>query len=522
MNRFIVVLAFVMIAGAGTAAPAGATTFCVPGFHSECPDNGTNVSEPDLQTAMNTNADDRKEDRIVLDTRTYVDPDSFTATGTDILWIEGGGSTLTSSSASGTYVADFPGGKTVNLLDLKIVIPASFPDGTGGGARVGHGELMRVDIESRNPGATGFTTAPFGSIEQSHIYGAEGGDLKFGVNTQAGEPGTAQLIGTLVEDAEYAVASDNPDGAINLFSSRLRPSGFGIWSTGGAGVDIQNSLIEAGDEPAVFYREGAGRGVGARMWNSTIVGDDDSARPALDYATEGSPGTSMYALIMDSIIWGFDVPYVLRAPPKRTGESIDLSIQGSNVKRTGGVTKGNVYKEPPVGQTYADPMFARDRFGNYTYRLSPGSPSIDSGTSIVQIETDLAGEPRPVDGNGDGVAWQDQGAFEFQPGRDHRAPKITSAEFVDRRPSRSAPFVRFSLSERSDVRVTLRPVPLKRDGRRRKAFRVTGKFRGPGRVKLRFWPAPGAGRYNLYIRAIDPAENIAYRQLKVRVTKPKR
>ena len=51
------------------------------------------------------------------------------------------------------------------------------------------------------------------------------------------------------------------------------------------------------------------------------------------------------------------------------------------------------------------------------YRLAAGSPAIDIGGAdlVPGGSTDLAGSPRPVDGDGDGAALSDAGAFEFQP-----------------------------------------------------------------------------------------------------------
>ena len=59
-------------------------------------------------------------------------------------------------------------------------------------------------------------------------------------------------------------------------------------------------------------------------------------------------------------------------------------------------------------------------------RLQSASPAIDRGGNVVDTipfapgfqglpAADLAGEPRIVDGNGDGTAIVDMGAFEFQP-----------------------------------------------------------------------------------------------------------
>ncbi|MHC4535861.1 MAG: C10 family peptidase [Planctomycetota bacterium] len=61
----------------------------------------------------------------------------------------------------------------------------------------------------------------------------------------------------------------------------------------------------------------------------------------------------------------------------------------------------------------SDPRFEDD------YHLKSDSPCIDSGDNSAVpsfVQTDLDGNPRLVDGNGDGVVRVDMGAYEFQPG----------------------------------------------------------------------------------------------------------
>ena len=50
------------------------------------------------------------------------------------------------------------------------------------------------------------------------------------------------------------------------------------------------------------------------------------------------------------------------------------------------------------------------------YRLSPGSAAIDAGTAESAPASDFDGRPRPADGNADGTAAFDIGAYEYQSG----------------------------------------------------------------------------------------------------------
>jgi hypothetical protein len=68
-----------------------------------------------------------------------------------------------------------------------------------------------------------------------------------------------------------------------------------------------------------------------------------------------------------------------------------------------------------VGNITNAPFFIDLAAGNF--RLQPNSPCIDAGTNVSSMITnDLDGRPRPLDGNADGVAAFDIGAYEYQPG----------------------------------------------------------------------------------------------------------
>jgi hypothetical protein len=69
------------------------------------------------------------------------------------------------------------------------------------------------------------------------------------------------------------------------------------------------------------------------------------------------------------------------------------------------------------GNVTNDPSFV-DPIGG-VFHLKCGSPCIDAGTDLSAIITnDLAGNLRPLDGNGDGIAKFDMGAYEYNPAID--------------------------------------------------------------------------------------------------------
>jgi len=167
---------------------------------------------------------------------------------------------------------------------------------------------------------------------------------------------------------------------------------------------ILTNIIFSGNE-AVIHGGGVYNTRGDGIWgNITISGNRAVIQGGGVYNDNYSP------VIANSILWSNAAP--IGAQMHNEGTSAPYVLY-SDIE--GGY--------PGEGNSDADPLFiapvspdqAPTTAGDY--RLSEGSPPVDAGTNDVVPEwaiTDLDGNPRIVDGLGDGSVIVDIGAYEFQ------------------------------------------------------------------------------------------------------------
>ena len=179
-----------------------------------------------------------------------------------------------------------------------------------------------------------------------------------------------------------------------IFSGNIAgENGGAVYSSGGAVPNMINSLFTGNTATlmggAVFSYESQ-----PVIINGTFYGNAAAENGGI--ATEKGHGTG--ARIINSILWNNSGLQVYDGPSSKTVVT-NSDIQGQDLG------SGNISLDP----SFADPA-AGD------FRLNPGSPCIDTGVNTaVSTPYDLDGNPRSVDGNGDGTATVDMGAYEYVP-----------------------------------------------------------------------------------------------------------
>jgi len=133
-----------------------------------------------------------------------------------------------------------------------------------------------------------------------------------------------------------------------------------------------------------------------------------------------TPGSGKATLI-NNIIWNCNPAFDLAESPSAQDRGSHVTVLYCDVQ--GGQNNASVSANSTLtwgpGNIDSDPLFASAGATNFHLRL--GSPCIDAGTNAnaaptygsILLTNDFDNLPRPLDGQGDGLARCDMGAFEF-------------------------------------------------------------------------------------------------------------
>jgi hypothetical protein len=262
---------------------------------------------------------------------------------------------------------------------------------SGGAAPTRPTDITRVGINA--PGGLGVDVEPTDDAQRVQIVDS---DIRAGRGIQdyaaSACRGFALHSSTVVaSDGTVAVGAYCEDEIANSVIRQTRAEGNGVQAASGT-LSISHSTIAGPSSGDLYYRP---RGV---------------------FANAGADVD-----LSESIVTGFLTDVSADAGYFDTYRNIDVPSAAINVTRSSFASAagdGVRSSDPAPG---GDPRFADAAAGDY--RLSDQSPLIDAGHETQQgsAQTDRAGADRFADGNGDGKAERDIGAYE-RPAVERRTP----------------------------------------------------------------------------------------------------
>lgn len=499
-------LATLLAASALFVGSAHAATICV-GISAPACDGSAETLQTALDSAKATAADDR----IVLGAGRFVGPFTY------LPFTDAGELELVGQGADTVLTAPGPTKSSITVLRMQ-------PDGAEHGAKVANlGLLVPANTEALNPGNIGVRGAtavdgvqvsldandaeanspigvalqtPGATVANSDIE-MSAGSFSVGVLVQA--PGEVADTRIHAPVGVFDVAS-----SVTVTRSRIVTDNLGVFACNGDAL-VEDSLIRV---------SGFGTGLTARGDNQCSAGQASLTARQVTVVGSGTGGETVGAgtevgvagqtPVLDvSLSIVRDVKTAFEAAALATGTAtVRVSASDFDAARHSETSAGGGVGifEQPQPNIDADPLFADALFGDF--RLGSGSPAIDSSFSpplaADESATDLAGNPRIVDGNGDGVAARDMGALE--------APEVKPP--VDTKPPNTlitkGPKRKVTLRSGKRARVVFRFRSSEAGSRfqcklDKQRFRVC---RSPLALKLK----PGLHRF--LVRAIDRAGNV--------------
>jgi hypothetical protein len=321
-------------------------------------------------------------------------------------------------------------------------------------------------------------------------------------------------------DSTFTGTTGLADNNATLHVYRCRITGTvdeGIYvsAVGGAGSDmstiVEDSLVQGVTTALNAHANSLGKASTATLHDSTLVA---SGPGTVDGAFTDAFNNATSSIALDGS--------VVRAQSTNGGATRDLhadqaaaTINASFSAFTTAVgTSSGTVPAPASGSNISgDPLFTNPAGGDYT--LQQSSPLIDNGdqAGLAAGEKDVTGGARVLDGNGDGTAIVDIGAFEHTyvppaggttpppgggtttppPATDTTAPAFTNVKVRNGK-------LRFTLSEAAKVTVT---ITKGKKHKRVRRFTIAGKAGTNSAVfkKLK------AGKYRIALSALDSSGN---------------
>jgi hypothetical protein len=419
-------LLLAVVAAAMLAAPAfaSAATYCV-GSPPGCVgiDKGT-----DLQAALNDAlASSSTADQVQigpagspysrLDGFSYVGASSINPV--EIMGVGSPTPTLTETTDGANsyqFVLQVQQGAASSVHDLNFTLPNQY---NPAGLNMAGGTVQRVNVS--NPlnyaGGTGVMVSG-GTVEDSTFdLGTNG----YGVDVRGGSTTPIQVQDNMITAATgFALTSSG--APVHLTRNRVSASYQGVQIYGGS-ADVDNTLFDLRGTGnwgiyATRYPSQANVDLDARQL--TIRNGGGSARGVEEYTA--NTNSDIAVTLTDSIVRDVAHSVVQGTPPASSTFTFTADHDDYDQSTNLGTPDASTVFRTETNLVNVDPLFVNPISGangiTGDYRLSATSPVIDAGsaTALGPGETDLASQPRIVDGVAPFAgAVRDLGAYEYQP-----------------------------------------------------------------------------------------------------------